>query len=124
MLWRLQEAKQKFSQLVKRAQAEGPQIVTRRGQAVAVVLSAADYEALSGQKEDFIDFLLSGPELGSLQIERSPLARDPLTEQPHEEDLPIEEDPALGILALGRSDKGDLSLRHDAYLAENLRTKD
>lgn len=31
--------------------------------------------------------------------------------------LPIDEDPALGIIGLGRSGKNDISERHDAYLA-------
>jgi len=32
--------------------------------------------------------------------------------------LPVEEDPALGIMGLGRSGKKDVSERHDDYLAE------
>jgi hypothetical protein len=32
--------------------------------------------------------------------------------------LPIEEDPALGIIGLGRSGKGDISEKHDIYLAQ------
>lgn len=32
--------------------------------------------------------------------------------------LPVEEDPALGIMGLGRSGKSDVSERHDAYIAE------
>lgn len=33
------------------------------------------------------------------------------------ESLPVEEDPALRIVGLGRSGRGDLARRHDAYLA-------
>lgn len=33
-----------------------------------------------------------------------------------EEEVPLEEDPALGLLALGRSGRGDLSRDHDQYL--------
>jgi hypothetical protein len=32
-------------------------------------------------------------------------------------ELPVEEDPALGLLGLGRSGKRDLSDKHDQYLA-------
>jgi len=32
-------------------------------------------------------------------------------------DLPVEDDPALGIMGLGRSGKKDISERHDDYLA-------
>jgi predicted DNA-binding protein len=32
-------------------------------------------------------------------------------------ELPVEEDPALGLLGLGRSGKRDLSDKHDQYLS-------
>jgi hypothetical protein len=34
-------------------------------------------------------------------------------------DLPAEEDPAMGLIGLGRSGKGDLSEHHDRYLAKH-----
>ncbi len=37
-VWQLQEAKNKFSELVRRAREEGPQVVTVRGEKVAVVV--------------------------------------------------------------------------------------
>jgi prevent-host-death family protein len=70
MTWQLQEAKQRFSEVVRCALAEGPQTVTRRGEAVVVVLSAAEYARLSGRVADFKEFLLSAPDLGALTIER------------------------------------------------------
>ena len=48
MAWQVQEAKQKFSQLVQRALEEGPQVVTRRGEEVVVVLSAEEFRRLTG----------------------------------------------------------------------------
>lgn len=33
-------------------------------------------------------------------------------------ELPVDEDPALQIIGLGRSGRGDLSVQHDSYLAE------
>lgn len=71
MPWQLQEAKQKFSQLVKQALAEGPQTVTRHGETVVVVVSADDFQRLAGGKRDFTDFLLSGPDFSALDIQRS-----------------------------------------------------
>ena len=71
MSWQLQEAKQKFSELVRKAEQEGPQVVTRHGEEVAVLVSAATYRELSGRGEDFKTFLLSGPDLSELEIERS-----------------------------------------------------
>ena len=32
-------------------------------------------------------------------------------------DLPVEEDPALQVIGLGRSGRGDMSAKHDDYLA-------
>ena len=71
MPWQLQEAKQKFSQLVRRALDEGPQIVTRHCEEVVVVLSAKEFRRLTGSTLDFKDFLLSGPDLSALEIERT-----------------------------------------------------
>ena len=77
MIWQLQEAKQKFSQLVRRALEEGPQVVTRHGEEVVVVLSAQDFRRLQGSTLNFKDFLLSGPDLSLLDLERAPnLPRD------------------------------------------------
>lgn len=71
MPWQLQEAKQKFSQLVRRALEEGPQAVTRHGETVVVVVSARDFHRLTGGKGDFTEFLLSVPDLSVLDIRRS-----------------------------------------------------
>ena len=46
MEWQLQDAKNRFSELVQRARQEGPQVVTLRGRRAAVVLSAEAYDAL------------------------------------------------------------------------------
>ena len=71
MRWQLQEAKQKFSQLVQRAIDEGPQVVTRRGEEVVVVVSAKEYRRLTGVVPDFKEFLLEAPDLERLEIRRS-----------------------------------------------------
>ena len=59
--WQLQDAKNRFSEVVKRARDEGPQTVTVHGQRAAVVMSAAEYDALVKPRVAFADFLLSGP---------------------------------------------------------------
>ena len=69
MPWQLQEAKQKFSQVVRRALNERPQVVTRHGETVVVVVSAEEYRRLSGKKLDFAEFLLVGPDLSVLDLE-------------------------------------------------------
>ena len=77
MQWQVQEAKQKFSQLVQRALDEGPQIVTRHGEEVVVVLSVDEFRRLTGGKPDLKEFLLAGPDLSILELERlADLPRD------------------------------------------------
>lgn len=61
MEWHLQDAKNQFSKVVQKARSEGPQTVTLRGERAAVVLSAADYDALTGNRPNIVDDLLSGP---------------------------------------------------------------
>jgi prevent-host-death family protein len=74
MSWQLQEAKQRFSELVRRAEREGPQVVTRHGEEVVVVVPAEEFrrtsERESERKPDFKEFLLSGPDLSVLDRER------------------------------------------------------
>lgn len=57
--WQLQEAKNRFSELVKLARDDGPQTVTVHGQRAAVVISARDYDALKTPELSFTEFLLS-----------------------------------------------------------------
>lgn len=75
--WQLQQAKAKLSELVKRAEVEGPQSITVHGKPTAVVLSQAEFERLTAhathklEKMSFVDFLLNSPLAGAdLDIER------------------------------------------------------
>ena len=61
MEWQLQDAKNRFSELVQRARKEGPQIVTLRGERAAVVLSAEAFDALTANRPSLVDHLLDGP---------------------------------------------------------------
>ncbi len=70
MAWQVQEAKQKFSQVVQQALDEGPQIVTRYGEEVVVILAVDEFHRLTERKPDFKQFLLSGPEFDALDLER------------------------------------------------------
>ena len=62
MSWQVQEAKQRFSELVRRTLEEGPQVVTRHGEEVVVVVPAEEYRRTSEKKPDFKEFLMSAPE--------------------------------------------------------------
>jgi len=75
MAWQLQEAKQRFSELVRRAEREGPQVVTRHGEEVVVVVPSEEWRRMSeregGEKKmDFKEFLMSAPDLSVLDLER------------------------------------------------------
>ena len=78
--WQMQEAKARLSELVKRAEVEGPQDITLHGRSVAVVLSRAAYQRLSGQQASLLDFMQASPLAGldeELVIERdASLTRD------------------------------------------------
>jgi prevent-host-death family protein len=68
--WQLQEAKQHFSELVRRALDEGPQVVTRRGEEAVVVVSVREFRRLAGAVPDFKAFLLAAPDLEALDVRR------------------------------------------------------
>lgn len=62
--WQLQEAKSKFSEVVRRAVAEGPQGITVRGEPVAVLISRAEYARLTRPKPGFVEFMRGSPMVG------------------------------------------------------------
>ena len=45
-VWQLQEAKNKFSRVVQQAVDSGPQVITRRGTEVVIILSMDEYRQL------------------------------------------------------------------------------
>lgn len=71
MDWQLAEAQNKLSEIVTRAFTDGPQRINCRGQ-VVVVLAEAEYRRLTGEHEALTDYLLSGPDLSDLDLERDP----------------------------------------------------
>ncbi len=48
-IWSIQDAKNKFSQVVDDAHKAGPQIVTRRGVESVVIISVEDYKKMINQ---------------------------------------------------------------------------
>ncbi|MEX0780723.1 MAG: type II toxin-antitoxin system Phd/YefM family antitoxin [Balneolales bacterium] len=69
--WQLQDAKNRFSELVNKAEYQRPQYVTKRGHESVVVLSYEDYKKLKPSKNDLVDFLKSSPLQGAeLEFER------------------------------------------------------
>jgi prevent-host-death family protein len=67
--WQVQEAKTRFSEVIEKAQKKGPQIITRHGTERAVVLSIAEYRALTAHKPNLREYLLGGPKVDDFEIE-------------------------------------------------------
>ena len=60
-IWQVQEAKNKFSEVVEEALKKGPQIITRRGVETAVVLSCAEYRKMLLGKKKLSEFFRQSP---------------------------------------------------------------
>jgi len=73
LAWRLQAARQRFSELVERARREGPQVVTKHGR--EVVVSAEEYRRLKGPHKSLIEFLRSAPDFDLLGLRRTDRGR-------------------------------------------------
>ncbi len=72
MSWKLADAKNRLSEVVRRALTEGPQRISRRDDAV-VVMAERDYESLRGEPLTFERFLLERTPRGAdLDITRDP----------------------------------------------------
>ena len=70
-VWQLQEAKNKFSNLVEKAQHEGPQFVTKHGKESVVVLSVEDYQKIARPQSSLLEFFQGSPLAGvPLKIKR------------------------------------------------------
>lgn len=74
--WLLQDAKARFSELVRRVRAEGPQVVTVHGREAVVLVSAEEFRRLKGNPTGraLVDVLRQSP-LRDVDIEPR---RDPL----------------------------------------------
>ncbi|MFD4433434.1 type II toxin-antitoxin system Phd/YefM family antitoxin [Nocardia sp. NPDC058497] len=56
--WQVQEAKQRFSEVLRAVETEGPQTITKHGDEVAVVIDIAEYRRLVRPDIGFVDRLL------------------------------------------------------------------
>src|ERR1700735_2931572 len=61
--WQIQEAKQRFSEMIRAVTSEGPQVITRHGEDVAVVVDIGEYRRLTRPTVDLAGILLGGPTL-------------------------------------------------------------
>ena len=69
--WQIQEAKNKLSELIDRALSEGPQVITRHGVEVVVVMPFNGYKKLTMRGRRLGDFFMASPlRKSGLVIER------------------------------------------------------
>ena len=79
--WTVAEAKAKFSEVVQKAETEGPQRITRRGEEAVVVVSKKEWDRKTKRKGTLLEFFMNSPLRGSgIKIER-------LKDAPREIDL-------------------------------------
>ena len=72
--WKLEDARNGFSELVRRAMADGPQLVMRNGRDAVVVIGVEEYRRLTAPR-NLLDFLRDSPLAeavadGDLDLER------------------------------------------------------
>lgn len=72
MSWSVAKAKDNLSEVIRRSRTDGPQEISLHGEAAAVLLSAEDFRRLKDPRasRDFKDWLLNGPRLDDLELER------------------------------------------------------
>ena len=69
--WSLAEAKSRLSDVIRHAEREGPQTVTRHGRTAAIIVAAEDWKKRRRRKGTFVDFMNASPLRGSgIVIER------------------------------------------------------
>ncbi len=62
--WQLQEAKNRLSELVRKAREDGPQVITIHGTDAVVVMAAEQFRKLSPRKGTLVDFFRRSPLVG------------------------------------------------------------
>ncbi len=78
--WTVAKAKAKFSELVNRAQACGPQTITRNGRRAAVIVGAEEWERKTKRKGNLAEFFAASP------LRRSGLKAKRLKDRPRKVD--------------------------------------
>jgi prevent-host-death family protein len=61
--WQIQDAKQRFSEMIRAVTSQGPQVITRHGEDVAIVIEIGEYHRLTRGAVDLASILLGGPKL-------------------------------------------------------------
>ena len=62
--WQLQEAKNRLSEVVRKARKDGPQVITVHGTDAAVVVAIDQFRKLSPRKGTLVEFFRRSPLVG------------------------------------------------------------
>jgi prevent-host-death family protein len=72
--WTVANAKAKFSEVIEKANSEGPQIITRNGRRAAVIVAVAEWERRTKREGTLADFFAASPLRGSgIKLDRLPI---------------------------------------------------
>jgi prevent-host-death family protein len=63
--WAVAEAKARFSEVIDRALADGPQTITRKGKRAVVVVSAEEWQRKTSRKGNLAEFFAASPLRGT-----------------------------------------------------------
>ena len=74
--WQLQDAKNKFSEVVERVRTRGPQLVTRRGRKAVVVIAAEEFERITRPKRSLVELMRESP-LADAELDLERVRDDP-----------------------------------------------
>ena len=70
--WTVADAKARFSEVIDRALADGPQTITRNGKRAVVVVASEEWERKTKRKGNLAEFFASSPLRDSgLTVERT-----------------------------------------------------
>lgn len=70
-VWQVQEAKNRFSEMIEQALTQGPQVITRHGREVARVVPAGQVTEVTlsmDASDGFAQYLLSAPKIEGLAL--------------------------------------------------------
>jgi prevent-host-death family protein len=72
--WSVAQAKAKFSEVIEKAKAEGPQTITRNGRKAAILVAADEWERKTKPQGSLADFFANSPLRGSgINLDRMPI---------------------------------------------------
>ncbi len=63
--WTVTKAEARFSEAIGRALTEGPQVITRKGRTIALLIAAKEWQGATTRQGNLADFFAASPLRGS-----------------------------------------------------------